>query len=559
VNKRGNPPRTTIAGQLAGPVAEFGLNASSHFTHIANPDNHNISAASNSSIPSFLTSMKHRCHHLGMAFLSALLVLPSLLRADVVIMKDGKKYPNARVLSETPDTVTFDYVVVGTIHDTRTEPRTAIDQIIKQKPEETEIVALRKLLPTADLLTADKYESLIQDQLRPFVTKYANTPQATEVEGIIKTLQAEKEKVVGGAVKMEGEWIQPDMVKRDAHSIDAFRVRRDMNELAAESKLREALIEWQSMSNPNEGYTDTLQYVKAIPEVLEILTGYKKQLDRMIVEQPALQKRRTDSIAKMLPTDPIRVRTQRAIDAELLAFKTQTDVEKKMKPPPRWLTIYKYDLKSLQSASKVVIDEMAKLKNLDIAKLTTQNEALVAATRFLADGNIEQAETALNRAAAVSGLSSSNKSVQTLRAQLAVLKREAAAKRTAQRAYGNGKINALSTSTIPTTDSRVADALAAAEKAKEKKKGSKDTEKSDKLPLTNAESPSADDAKEAAPASHHKDKDKGKARKPHTATAPVAQVPAEEGGIQKYLFIGGGGLLAVLLTVMFLQKRKQKA
>ena len=504
--------------------------------------------------------MKHRCHHLGMAFLSALLVLPSLLRADVVIMKDGKKYPNARVLSETPDTVTFDYVVVGTIHDTRTEPRTAIDQIIKQKPEETEIVVLRKLLPTADLLTADKYESLIQDQLRPFVTKYANTPQATEAEGIIKTLQAEKEKVVGGAVKMEGEWIQPDMVKRDAHSIDAYRVRRDMKELAADGKLREALIEWQSMSNTNDGYTDTLQYIKAIPEVLEILTSYKKQLDRMIVEEPALQKRRTDSLAKMLPTDPILVRTKKAIEAELLAFKTQTDVEKKMKPPPRWLTIYKYDLKSLQLASKVVIDEMAKLKNVDIAKLTTQNEALVAATRFLSDGNIEQAETALNRAAAVSGLSSSNKSVQTLRAQLAVLKKEAAAKRTAQRTYGNGKVNALSTSTIPETDRRVADALAAAEKAKMDKKDSKDAEKSEKLPLTNAESPSGDVGKEAAPGSHRKDKDKGKTKKAHVATAPPAQVPAEEeGGIQKYLFMGGGGLLAVLLTVMFLQKRKQKA
>ena len=150
--------------------------------------------------------------------------------------------------------------------------------------------------------------------------------------------------------------------------------------------------------------------------------------------------------------------------------------------------------------------------------------------------------------------------MQTLRAQLANLKKEAAAKRTAQRTYGNGKVNALSTSTIPATDSRVAEALAAAEKAKVEKKDSKEAAKSDSAPLTSADSPSAEVGKEAAASTHHKDKDKGKAKKPHAATAPVAQVPAEEeGGIQKYLFIGGGGLLAVLLTVMFLQKRKQKA
>jgi len=507
--------------------------------------------------------MKHCCHRLALAFLSALLVLPSALRADVVTMKDGKKYLNAKVISETPDTVTFDYVVVGTIHDTRTEPRSAIDQIIKQKPEETEIVALRKLMPTADLLTADKYESLIQDQVRPFVTKYAGTPQATEAEGIIKTLQEEKEKVVGGALKVEGKWLKPEDVKLEEHSIDAYRVRRDMKDLAAEGKLREALLEWQKLSNVNDGYTDTLQFVKAIPEVLDILAAYKKQLDRMIFEQPQIQKRRDDSLAKMLPTDPLLARTKRAIDAELLAFKTQTDVEKKMKPPTRWFSIYKYDLKSLQAASKIVIDETARLKALDITKLTTQNEALEAATHYLAGGDVESTEAAIQRANAVVGMTAySNKAIQSLRNRLVTLKAELNKKLKAKKAYGSGNINAITTGTGSTTDSRVAEALAATEKAKGDKKDAKEAKDAEKLPSADAEGPDgAPDKKadkESPSSARHKDKEKKKAHTPHTEAAAPPPAP-EEGGMQNYLLMGGGGLLAVLLTVMFLQKRKQNA
>ncbi len=504
--------------------------------------------------------MKHCRKRLILAFSSALLVLPGFLRADVVIMKDSKKYENAKVLSETAETITFEYIVVGTIKDTRTEPKSAVAQVIRQKPEEIEILPLRKLLPTADLLTADKYESIIQDQMKPFVTKYAGTPQAAEVEGMIKTLQEEKEKVIAGSLKMEGQWLTSDAVKRDAHSIDAYRVRRDIKDLAAEGKYREALTEWQKMSNTNDGYVDTLQYVKTIPEVVEILKAYKKQLDRMTLEQPSLQKRRDDSVSKMLPSDPILARTKRAIDAEVLAFKTETDVAKKSHE--RWLPIYKYDIKSLQAANKIVIDEMARLNLIDINKLNTQNEAFVAASRAIAGGDPDLAEAAIQRGTLVGGPGSSSKSVQAMRAAIAALKKEAAMKRSAQRVYGNGKVNAVSTSTVGTTDSRVEDAIAKADADAAAKKAAKDGAATEK-PETPADDGASSPAKTTTPKkdSTTRQKEKDKEKKKHTASATApAPAPAaeEEGGIQKYLLMGGGGLLAVLVTVVFLQKRKQQ-
>ncbi|MDB6138076.1 MAG: hypothetical protein JWO94_1148 [Verrucomicrobiaceae bacterium] len=499
---------------------------------------------------SLLISMKHRCTRLLLGSFLALLTLPSALHADVVVMKDGKKYEEAKIISETPETVTFSYVMLKKFPDTRTEPKANIAQIIKQKPEETEVLPLLKMVPTPDLLTADKYESMVQDTLRPFVTKYPGTPQAKQVEDIIKTLQEEKEKVVGGSLKVEGEWVSAESVKRDVHSIDAFRVRRDMRDLAAAGKYRDALNEWQKMSDLDEGYTDTVQYVKAIPEVLSILDAYKKQLDTLIAAQPELDKRRKDSIAKMIDSDPVKARTQSAITSEVQAFKSEQDVEKKSHA--RWLVIYKYDLKSLQDAVKTVIDESSKLRALDIAKLTAQNEALVAASRFLAAEDVVAAEAALRRASAVTGLHGSNKAVQNMNKRLAALKKEQNDKLRAKKTYGAGNVGAITSSSTTGSDSRVAETLERIEREKAEKEKAKQEAKNT-APTGDAvpEKPAPKTKKSAA---SPKTDDSAKKAKPATAAAVV---PEEESGIQKYLVPAGGGLLAILVAVLFFQKKKK--
>lgn len=486
--------------------------------------------------------MKH-CNRLLLGAFLALSTVPSALRADIVVMKDGKKYEEAKIISETPDTVTFSYVFMKKFPDKRTEPRSAIAQIITQKPEETEVQPLLKMVPTPDLLTADKYESMIQDTLRPFVTKYPGTPQAKQVEDIIKTLQGEKEKVVGGSLKMEGEWISADMVKRDAHSIEAYRVRRDMKALGAEGKYREALAEWDKLANPTEGFTDTLQYVKAVPEALTILDAYHKQLDAMAQAQPGLDARRKESVSKMIDSDPIKARTQNAIKAELEEFKAKQAVERNL----RWRSVYKFDLKSIQDALKVVIDETAKLRALDLAKITTQNEALVAATRFIAAGNAEEADAALKRANSVTGLRVTNKAIQDLNKQLAALKKEQADKLKAKRTYNGSNMGAVTgngTGTGPAADSRVAETLAKVEKEKaekaEKKASGETAEKPEKPEKSSTKKKTTTKSENGEP-------------KHHASAAP----PPEDEGFQKYLLPAGGGLLAILLAVFYFQKKKK--
>ena len=85
--------------------------------------------------------------------LFALISSAGFLQADIVTLKDGKSL-EGNILSETPTAVRMRYKLTPKIWDEKDIPRTDIAEIVKQKPEEVEVIELRKLLPTTDLMTA---------------------------------------------------------------------------------------------------------------------------------------------------------------------------------------------------------------------------------------------------------------------------------------------------------------------------------------------------------------------------------------------------------------------
>jgi hypothetical protein len=470
---------------------------------------------------------------------TALLLVATHASADVVVMKDGKKYEDVSNLVEAGDSVSFDYVINGKIKDHRTEKKADIGQVIKVRPEEIAMVSLRKLVPSADLLTADKYEGMIQDQLRPFIAKYPGTAEAKEAEAIIATLNAEKEKVVSGQVKMDGQWLEPEVAKRNAHDIDAYRVRREMNAAAARSDWREALKAWDKLIDRDSGYLDTDQYVKAVPEITKVLESYKKELDAMATTQPMLQQRRDSSLKAL--QEPDLSRTRRAIDAEIAQHKAENDAEKTAHV--RWMTPYKYDIKSIQDAQKAIADETKKLNALDLGRISSAVAAISDARAKLAEKDVEGATAALvNASSAATGLRDSSISsvISKLKTQVSQLKIELGKKKAAQKSFN--KVTALTkpgsadATTPPATTDKKDDA------ATDEKKGDAKTDKKD------------DDAKAG------KDDAKGKkstTKKPIVHHSSATTEDKDEGmSFSTMLAMGGGGLLIVLLVVMFLQKKK---
>ena len=307
----------------------------------------------------------------------ALLCSAGFLHADIVVLKDGKRLEGT-ITEEMPDKIHMRYKLTAKIWDDKDIPRSEITEIIKQKPEEVELIELKKELPTADLMTAEKYENLIQDRLRPFVNRYPGSKEAAEGEKIIAQLQEEKEKVVAGGIKMEGKWLSPEEAKGQSYNIKAYEIYNEMHTKAVAKDYAGALREFDKLSPPTQynygqttqaSYTLSPYYPKAVEEIIAVLTNYEGQIEQMIKDQPTLLKNRTDGLKRLI--EPDLSRTKSAIERELEQWKSTTDAERKTS---KWYTPYKYDLGNLKTLSSTIIAEKTRLKAIDIAKITKLNE-----------------------------------------------------------------------------------------------------------------------------------------------------------------------------------------
>ena len=294
------------------------------------------------------------------------------LHADVVTLKDGKKL-EGNILSETPTSIRMRYHLTAKIMDEKDIPRSEIAEggILKQKPEEVEIIVVRKAVPTPDLLSAEKYEQLIQDRLRPFVNRYPGTKEAAEVEAMIKVAQEEKEKVVAGGAKLEGKWLTREEAKAQSLNIKAFSIRAAMLEKIAAKDFSGALKEFDKLNDPASGNTASVYYPKAVAEILVVLTSYDKQIAQMVQDQPALQKIREESVKKLI--EPDLTRTTDAIKKEKETWSSTYEQERKTS---KWYTPYKYDLESLKTLSKSIAEVKDSLSTLDLGVMTKVNAAI---------------------------------------------------------------------------------------------------------------------------------------------------------------------------------------
>lgn len=310
------------------------------------------------------------------------------LHADVVTLKDGKKL-EGNILSETPTSIRMRYHLTPKIMDEKDIPRTDIAEggILKQKPEEVEIIEIRKAVPTPDLMSAEKYEQLIQDRLRPFVNRYPGTKEAAEVEKMISEAQLEKEKVVAGGVKLEGKWLTREEAKAESLNIKAFSIRAAMLEKIQAKDYTGALKEFDKLNDPASGNTASVYYPKAAAEILVVLTSYDKQIAQMIQDQPALQRIREEGIKKLIEPDLTRMKD--AIKKERDAWVSTYEQERKTS---KWYTPYKYDLESLKALGKSIAEAKDALSSLDLAVITKTNEAIERMIRADAKAGKDKAE-----------------------------------------------------------------------------------------------------------------------------------------------------------------------
>lgn len=388
--------------------------------------------------------------------LLALLCGTSLVKADILMLNNGTKVEGT-ILDQNEQGVRMKYRLTPKIMDEKTFPMSDIAKIIKQRPEEVEVIELRKVMPTADLMKADEYEQIIQDRLRPFVNKYAGTPEATEVEGIIAKLQEEKTMVTNGQLKLQGKWLSVKESKAESFNIEAFRIVNDMRAKAAKQDYVGALRDFDRLMTPRPGYIGSTYYVDAIPEAIEILNRWIAVLDKMSSEQPQLAQARKDGLTKL--QEPDLSKTKNAINDEYSKWRAMADAERRQKI--RWTVPYKYELSTIQAAQKDAVGELTRLQNTDLSALRAQNDVFMACYRKIGEGDYTGGAAAFERVSALNLTVEYREVATDLRQRLMKLYQQLLRANTAGVAASSGS-TALGGTATAGVDSRVAQILAEA-------------------------------------------------------------------------------------------------
>ncbi len=317
--------------------------------------------------------------------LSLPLALMSVVLADTLKLKDGTTLEGVAT-DVPPDSIKFVWRPSKSIKEERVFKLSEIAELKRLAPDELEMPALRALVPTPDLFGATAYTKIIEGQLKPFLTKYPASKLAEEVKGILKTLEAELEKVNNGWQKLEGTWISPEESKWNDYNIDAKILRKQMQDDIKALDTKGAL---DKMIKLKSEYLATPAFVEAVEMYSKMLDDYDKELLGKIREQPARMK---ELEANKATLDKVAAaELQLAIDKRKSDLKLKNDDEKKLKVPI--LSADDYDLQSLKASQISVAKERVAVQGLirDKAKYA---EVADLVTRALTEGGKGNAQGA---------------------------------------------------------------------------------------------------------------------------------------------------------------------
>ncbi len=290
--------------------------------------------------------------------------------ADSVKLKDGTVI-EGRVTANTADSVTIEYSPGKGIKDTKTIKKDEIAELKVQSEDEVEAVAIKKLVPTADLTSPTQYAALLA-RAKPFLEKFKTSKFLPEVQAVLKTLEDEKGKVETGWQKLDGNWITPEESVWNSYNIEARVLRKQMQQDLEKKDVKGALDKMARLKNdfPASG-----AFVEAIDAYEKLLTDYQKELVRMAAEHPQLQKD-LDAQRKTLDKAGVEALNQDLKNQEEAIKKKQVEEKQKKIPLP---SIWKYDIRSIEDGQKAVLKELEDLKKLD-------RDKHAKAAKFVADG-----------------------------------------------------------------------------------------------------------------------------------------------------------------------------
>ena len=324
------------------------------------------------------------------AYTSLLLLSTASLAADTIKLKDGTVL-EGKIIKETPDAIQFEYNISKSIKDIKTINRSDIKLIDKEEADEIALEEIKKILPTASLLTADDYDKILAGKPADFMVDFKTSKLKSAVQDVIDQLLAEKAKVEANSIKIEGKWITAEEAQVDPYNLTALILATRMKLSIGDRKYWLALTQFEKLEKEFEFST---AYTESINAVLETLPKYEARLTQYKRNHPLRMTQREKDLKSMEALD--RAQTEAAFQAKQKRFEDGRQAAKERKE--RWTPVSEWNLPSISENLDLIIKEIERLGKLDPVKTRTAAKMLAEAFQDLAENKLSSAQSKLDNA-----------------------------------------------------------------------------------------------------------------------------------------------------------------
>lgn len=276
------------------------------------------------------------------------------ISADIFHLRDGREI-NGEIVSAADDTYILSFEVSKGVRDELTVKKSHVRRIEKVDPSLKEYERLKALLPLAEMKGEEYYQQVLDDEIKPFLKNYPDSPKIKNVKEIQKAYQSELESLQSGAVKVDGKWLTKDEQVSNQYEIDALIEFNKYEQLARSGKFIEALTILKRMELE---FLQTKQYREAVGLALQFLPIYRDQLYKLSQAVDEQVKNREMTIERAPVSD--RARIQRALDMEEARY--QQELTQAQSSRATFLPVNRFHKEPIDKNLKVIDSEMTRLK-----------------------------------------------------------------------------------------------------------------------------------------------------------------------------------------------------
>ena len=272
--------------------------------------------------------------------------------ADTFTLKDGSVIEGS-VLKEDADSYTLEVAVTKTIKDERKVAKADVVKVDREKLDLTAFVAIGKLVPTPDFLTAEDYAQKIS-AVTKFLDQNRGSSKTKEAKAILETLRSESAAIAAGGVKMNGKIVTPAEYEANAYDFDARVQEARIRSLVESGQTLAAL---RAFYDFDKDYRTTLSYGTLAPYMIQVIKAYVAEAKQSLSTLDARIKERQVGLQRMATAD--RAGTENAIAEENAAIEARYLSEKSGKQT--WPTISAYHKASLDDTVHFGEQELTRL------------------------------------------------------------------------------------------------------------------------------------------------------------------------------------------------------